>query len=984
MTYTIEALEIRTLLTAGGLDPTFGAGGKVTTDFTAPLAGNVIAMAPLPDGRVVAIGRTSIGDAHPLAMARFLPDGHPDPTFGSGGQVFYGFGQAGDPLDAAALPDGKLVVLSRRGEGDLRLARYTADGALDRSFGQGGFVVMTDPDRGYTPTAHVTAAPDGRLIVTEQENNRVRVRRFTTPGNPDLSFGDAGVVAFDTSGFGGPANVVVRPDGRILIATSDMDPGAADATRLLLKQFTVDGKPDTTFGSEGTVRGNIFVGEDQVDAVALDGLGRILLLNHPDNTDTVPAVARFRADGVFDRSFGARGVRTLDIDARAFAARSDGSVVLAGSLTPDGAAAYERLSPTGAVDASFGKNGVSTLTGKPDFYAPVAVAILADGRIVATGTAPAGLSLVRLKTDGSPDASFGPGGEARADIKGPGTDNPSVIVVQPDGKYVVAGTSSGADGDAAALARYNPNGSLDTTFGVGGRVRNAALAGIRAVALSTGGKLLAITKDGIVRLTAAGAVDPTFGQGGSIAFTGDDSTIVVLPDGKFIAAVGHTQAGTTELRRFHADGSPDRSFAGQGALTLPDLTFRAAANLVVQPDGAVLLAGATPDPDYPPAERPNDWAVYRVTAGGTIDRAFGRNGLARVRVPGGSYFDDPYAMALAPGGRIVLAGHRSLYQGFGSSYAVCRFNADGTLDKAFGNGGFAPDPFGDNGYFYTPELATAVRVQPDGKVLVLGQHQQHDGDVGGEDVPYPVFGPPWNFRVWGVIRYNADGTLDNDFGDGGTLTTDFGWADNPAAAAITADGKLIAAGNAQLSNTGDDFALARYVLDDPHPITGRIENRVLKISGTAAADVIRLRVAGGQLTVRGMSPAFATSAFSRIEILGGAGDDVIDASATGIAVLVDGGAGNDSILGGSAADSLLGGAGDDTLFGGNGRDTLRGGDGNDYLNGGRDADQVFGDGGNDQVFAADAARDTIDGGAGFDRAKGDADDLLTGIDGVLA
>src|SRR4051812_21273643 len=140
--HTIERLEPRTLLTAGGLDPTFGVGGKVTTNCTVPLAAHAFALAPLPDGRTVVFARSPLGDAQPLSMVRFTSRGQVDPTFGKAGEVFRGYGAAGDPFDALRLPDGKLLVLAHRGQVELSVARYLADGSPDVAFGHAGTTIL--------------------------------------------------------------------------------------------------------------------------------------------------------------------------------------------------------------------------------------------------------------------------------------------------------------------------------------------------------------------------------------------------------------------------------------------------------------------------------------------------------------------------------------------------------------------------------------------------------------------------------------------------------------------------------------------------------------------------------------------------------------------------------------------------------------------------------------------------------------------------
>jgi Ca2+-binding RTX toxin-like protein len=195
--------------------------------------------------------------------------------------------------------------------------------------------------------------------------------------------------------------------------------------------------------------------------------------------------------------------------------------------------------------------------------------------------------------------------------------------------------------------------------------------------------------------------------------------------------------------------------------------------------------------------------------------------------------------------------------------------------------------------------------------------------------------------------------------------------------------KLLVAATGQSGGTGDDFVVTRYLLGDVTPVTAKISPAgILQITGTPGPDAIRLGVSGGRLSVTGVDQTFAANAFSRVEIVGLAGDDLIDASAATFPLLIDAGPGDDFILAAASDDSLLGGAGHDTLFGGRGRDTLRGNDGRDYLNPGPGADTVFGDAGDDQIFSLDGPIDAIDGGPGFDRAKGDPDDLFTSTENV--
>jgi Ca2+-binding RTX toxin-like protein len=167
-------------------------------------------------------------------------------------------------------------------------------------------------------------------------------------------------------------------------------------------------------------------------------------------------------------------------------------------------------------------------------------------------------------------------------------------------------------------------------------------------------------------------------------------------------------------------------------------------------------------------------------------------------------------------------------------------------------------------------------------------------------------------------------------------------------------------------------------------VAATLANGTLTITGTPAADVIRLQVSAGKLAITGVTQAFPVASFSRITVNALAGNDTVDGSNAPAPVTVDAGVGDDVVLGGQSDDSLLGNDGADTLFGGRGRDTLRGGAGNDYLNAGPGEDSLFGDAGNDQFYSVDGVLDRIDGGAGFDRVKTDFDDLAAAVEAPLA
>ena len=238
----------------------------------------------------------------------------------------------------------------------------------------------------------------------------------------------------------------------------------------------------------------------------------------------------------------------------------------------------------------------------------------------------------------------------------------------------------------------------------------------------------------------------------------------------------------------------------------------------------------------------------------------------------------------------------------------------------------------------------------------------------------------WNVTL---TRLNLNGTVDAAFGTGGITITDALGHDDTASRVLTLpDGKILVAGK-----SNQNILLARYQggapVSNPPAVSAHIISGVLKITGTAASDVIRVLRSGSTVSISGVAGSFASSLFSRIEISGLEGDDLIDMTNAIVSVTADGGAGRDTILGGAGDDSIIGRDGADGLFGGQGRDTLTGGAGDDYLNAGPGRDTIFGGAGKDQVLANDGEIDVIDLAEGFDGARVDPNDAFAGVESVL-
>jgi len=414
----------------------------------------------------------------------------------------------------------------------------------------------------------------------------------------------------------------------------------------------------------------------------------------------------------------------------------------------------------GDLDPLFGSGGmVTTDLGKSTDIAN-AVAIQADGKLVVVGTtyknndfSTEDFVVTRYNTDGTLDITFGSKGRVRTDFPGLAAV-PSSVVIQPDGKIVVAGGAFPLFTFLGnfEVVRYNPNGSLDTSFGDGGIVTTIFPAGSYAsdVALQSDGKII-----------AAGTFFVDFNPGD-------------ISDTDFA------------LARYNPDGTPDATFGNGATVTTDFVGFEDDAfSVLIQPDGKIVAVGSANDPAtfY-------DFAAARYLSNGTIDTTFGVAGKVQTDF-GDQNFDRARSAALQPDGRIVAAGFAISHNGGVQNFAVARYTSSGVLDTTFNRRGITQIDFGN-----CCQSATKVLLQSDGKIIVVGGSS---GESSDDDFL--------------LARLSRGGSLDNTFGIGGKVRTSFGDLNGGAnGAALQSDGKIVAVGfQATPSNQFANFALARYL-----------------------------------------------------------------------------------------------------------------------------------------------------------------------------
>ncbi|HEV8230928.1 MAG TPA: delta-60 repeat domain-containing protein [Thermoanaerobaculia bacterium] len=426
-------------------------------------------------------------------------------------------------------------------------------------------------------------------------------------------------------------------------------------------------------------------------------------------------------------------------------------VVLAALLAFGSGPAIARAAD-GDLDPTFGAGGKVVTTFDLPAMGANAVALQADGKIVAAGftfdeTANIDFGIARYQTDGTLDATFDFDGRARVDFFGL-FDTANAVAIQPDGKIVVAGSAANSLGSDFALVRYNSDGSLDNSFDGDGKA----------------------TTD--------------FSGGGDIAYG-----VAIQPDGKIVAAGVTNQLATSAdvaLARYNADGSLDMSF-GTGGRVQTDVfgEGEVAFALALQPDGKILVAGLLTRTNSPTAD---DSLLIRYGPSGVPDPAFGSGGVVitdfRERGNGAG------ALTLQPDGKIVVAGGAADPLAPGQNFAIARYRSNGTLDPDFdGDGRKTTDLPGFD------ESVRAVAVQSDGKIVAAGFAANPDFTLD-----------------FALVRYLPDGTEDSLFGMLGRVTTDFSERTDVAAGiALQPDGKIVVAGSAQVVGFNPWFALARYL-----------------------------------------------------------------------------------------------------------------------------------------------------------------------------
>ncbi len=737
--------------TAGTINTTFGINGIASTDIS--YANNHAKKELIQsDGKIIIIG---YNDNAGGVITRYNANGTLDTTFNGTGRQFI----TGYFVNAALQSDGKIVLTDYN-----TVSRYNSNGTLDTTFGTNGIYTYSVPSGTSFIINNIAIQTDGKIVLSAYEdlylNNVSNVNfaalRLNSNGTIDTTFNGTGKVSKDINKTDNVGAVAIQTDGKIILAgytTTTTGNQFYTAVR-----FNSNGSIDTTFGSAGVVTGNNTLAGYLSGGIALQSDGKIILAGNSSfgGTKTV----RLNTNGTLDTTFNGTGAVTTNLavyvdTAESVAIQTDGKIIVTGSKYDATAHTSEyyvfRYNTNGILDTTFNASGVVTASidkNKPNTAADVK--IQTDGKIVVCGTSYVGsyddIAIIRLNTNGTLDNTFNGTGKVTSGFLKSGRDVIEKLAVQSDGKILATGYTSSNN---ISLARYNTNGTLDTSFNTKGYLTSNFqhtyfdnTLNSSAVLSQTDGKVLIVgnyyssTSNNqeifVRRYNASGTVDTTFGTSGmaSLGINANwtfSNAAILQTDGK-IMIVGSSYIGTVSvftLVRFNTNGTLDTTFNGTGILNTTISVNSVGNSILLQPDGKILVGGWITNG----ADR--DLLLMRYNSNGTLDSTFNGNGKVTQGI--GTSNDEILKLALQADGKIAVLSSYVNTSGNGR-LALLRYNNNGSLDTSFNSTGQLLTDY--SGF---SERDNDMVLDPLNRIIISSAY---DG---------------------GIARYNTNGTLDTTF-----------------------------------------------------------------------------------------------------------------------------------------------------------------------------------------------------------------------------
>lgn len=504
----------------GKPDSTFGKNGVAVTDLSSTANKESIhTLLIRSDGKILVCGTINKPFIHPFCV-QFTPDGDPDDTFEAPASLA---NIEAYSIKTVLQPDDKPIICIYT-EHQFMILRLTPTGAPDASYGNAGMAhVAFDADAN---AFDLRILPDDRILTLgsayngNKRFNEILLARFLSNGQPDSSFGTQGRV-FDSPApnnyYNYPQSMDVQADGRILVVSGFYNRSISNSYfSLILNRYLPNGTRDSTFGTNGMIHFDEDYPQNTTAVHAQQDGNILLMINrlHPPSGYFKPHVYRFLPSGILDSTFATNGILTIahstGVDrGYALGLQPDGKIIVTGNYPSPSNAGYfdifiHRYNPDGTPDVSFGANGILLPNLPNDYYVSSFRDLLVqpDSKILLSGgvfdlnNQGGDHLLFRITSNGEPDLDFDFDGIVITDINDAGYGHVTDLALQPDGKIIACGwiEASTFISFESLLIRYNPDGSLDNSFGLDGYsygyFNSDGLTGCEAAGVQSNGRIV--------------------------------------------------------------------------------------------------------------------------------------------------------------------------------------------------------------------------------------------------------------------------------------------------------------------------------------------------------------------------------------------------------------------------------------------------------------------------------------------------------------
>ncbi len=819
---------------SGDLFTGFGTNGKVNTnigqaDFI------VKSQAIQSDGKIVMVGNVDNISTSDCFILRLNSDGSLDTSFNNDGKII--FSEMQSTAKVVIQNDGKIVIGGTLNL-DVVLMRYNANGTLDTSFGTNGVVSNSSDGTSSRSLQDFAIQTDGKILVLSDFNSGsqdYRVLRYNANGTSDTAFGNNGSLTTDIGNVEFSKQILLQSDGKFIVGGTTFV-SMSSSTSIFLARYNTNGTFDTTFNTNGK-KVFSYTGLNEFYNVDVQTDGKLVFV-FSSYESSVPKlnVVKINSNSTLDTSFGTNGIAKISAPnnfgngSKRFKIQNDGKLFILSATyqmvnnSSNNNLLLVRLNANATFDTTFNSSGFQEFS----FFANGDVGgdfSFIGNQILVSGNTEESLvlnkiGLAKFNSTGSLDLSFDGDGKALYFFPYTAYDESNCSAIQADGKIIIAGMSHVNQNSILSACRYNPDGSIDTSFAENGffKLNTRLYDGINSIKIDSNGKiLLAINNSStVIRLNMDGTFDSSFGTGGFATITLGFSfvnDIKVLPDnsilvaGSVVSTVNNVSSYNFMLAKLNANGTLASDFGSNGITILSATPNFDQLNLIeTQADGKIITAGQflnTNSNNY-------DIVIFRTNANGILDTTFNTTGIFTIGIPNSN--DVASGLQIQNDGKILLADN---YNDFESTLLL-RINPNGTVDTTFDSDGII--------YFNANQFSSvsALKVLENQQILVAGTKTNATSD-------------------FSLMKFNTNGNVDTTFGTNGLVTTDFyNDFDMPSGLLISNNNSIIVTGSAISPNGYADFAMAKYYLNSDLSINENSKDKKILFYPNPVQNILNL------------------------------------------------------------------------------------------------------------------------------------------------